>query len=337
MARGELLKKLFVNYNRGSGDEFRAAALEIIADEERKRNLKLAKNLKKALMAGSTQPVPNVIQPAFNEVPLEDDKHSPLVELIEPQKRASDIILSYDNTKLFSGIIEEFRRARLIRSHGLTIRSKLLFCGPPGCGKTLCAEVFAHEVKLPLLFTRFDALVSSYLGETASNLRKVFDYAEKRPVVLFFDEVDAIAKARDDISEHGELKRVVNSFLQLIDHFQSDGFIIAATNHEGMLDPAIWRRFDEVVLFAKPTRNEISKLLAAKFRNFTAHIDFQEWADRFEKFSHAEIERVCINAIKQSLLKEKMAVDEYEFQAAFETEQHRRAVIERLHISNSSL
>jgi len=185
-------------------------------------------------------------------------------------------------------------------------------------------------VKLPLLFTRFDALVSSYLGETASNLRKVFDYAEENPVVLLFDEVDAIAKARDDASEHGELKRVVNSFLQLIDRFEGNSFIIAATNHEGMLDPAIWRRFDDVIVFEKPAREEISRLLRVKFRNFSAHIDFDHWAMRFEGFSHAEIERVCINSIKQAILRRKQEVSEWEFQRAFETEEYRRRIVDHL-------
>lgn len=328
MARGELLRKLFLSYSRGDSDAFRVAALEIIDQEESKNNRILANALRRSLGSGST-PVPSQ-QRKLEVVPFEKDKQLPLVEQIEPQRRAADIVLSRENQHLLLSLLEEFRRNDLIRSHGLRIRSKLLFCGPPGCGKTLCAEVFAHEVHLPLFVASMDTVVSSYLGETASNLRRVFEYAASRPVVLLLDEFDAIGRLRDDESQHGELKRVVNSLLQLIDKYSGTGFIIAATNHERQLDPAIWRRFDEIVYFSRPTRQEIARLLRMSFKNFGIAFDLENKVENLQGFSHAEVERVCLNAIRRSILHKRESVAEKYFDQAVRFEMRRRAIAEKL-------
>ena len=126
-------------------------------------------------------------------------------------------------------------------------------CGPPGCGKTLTAEVIASELGRPVAIVRTDSVVSSFLGETAANLRKVFDFVAKSPMVALFDEFDALGKEREDASEHGELRRVINAVLQMLDAYEGRSLIIAATNHEGMLDTAIWRRFEEVLFLEPPT------------------------------------------------------------------------------------
>jgi SpoVK/Ycf46/Vps4 family AAA+-type ATPase len=194
----------------------------------------------------------------LNVVPFEREKQLPLVETVIPERRVSDLILKRSNQHLLLSLVSEFRQRETLSAHGLRPRSRLLFCGPPGCGKTLCAEVFAHEVKLPLLVASMDALVSSLLGETATNLRKIFDFANAQPVVLLLDEFDAIARLRDDETLNGELRRVVNSLLMLIDKFRGQGFVIAATNHERQLDPAIWRRFDEVFFLRNPTETRSS-------------------------------------------------------------------------------
>ena len=144
--------------------------------------------------------------------------------------------------RVLLGLQGEYRRADEIRRHGLKVRSKLLFCGPPGCGKTLCAEIFAAELGLPLFVAKIDRLISSYLGETAANVRKIFEFI-KQPCVLFFDEFDALARSRGDNGEHNQLRRVVNSLLLFIDHMQPKGFLIAATNLDRSLDLAVWQRF----------------------------------------------------------------------------------------------
>ncbi|MFZ5721569.1 MAG: AAA family ATPase [Pseudomonadota bacterium] len=143
----------------------------------------------------------------------------------------------------------------------------------PGCGKTLCAEVFAAELGLPLYVVKIDRLISSYLGETAANIRKIIEFARKQPCVLFLDEFDALARSRDDTSEHNELRRVVNSLLLFIDRIRPEGFMIAATNLDQSLDPAIWRRFDEVIWFDKPDRQMIERFLKLKFKNVALDFD----------------------------------------------------------------
>jgi SpoVK/Ycf46/Vps4 family AAA+-type ATPase len=332
MAKGELLRKLFASYAKGDSDLFRATAMEIIAQEEQKNNRSLASTLKRSLGNGSGLGTPSLpFTPRKLEVvPHEKDKQLPLVDFVTPERRSSDIVLNRENQQLLLSVLDEFKQRELIKSHGLRMRSKLLFCGPPGCGKTLCAEVFAHEIRLPLLVANMDTLISSFLGETASNLRKVFDYAADRPVVLLLDEFDAIARLRDDEGQHGELKRVVNSLLQLIDRFAGSGFLIAATNHERQLDAAIWRRFDEIVYFAKPDRAQIGRLLKMKFRNFKTEFDPATKANLLLGFSHAEIERVCLNAIRRSILQKRNSVDEFRFQQALELESRRRSIAQQI-------
>lgn len=327
MARGELLKRLFISYSRGDNSAFREAALQIIEQEEKKNNRILANALRRSLAA---QLAATPAQRKLEVVPFEKDKQLPLVEEVEPRRRAADIVLSRENQQLLLTVLEEFRRNDLIRAHGIKVRSKLLFCGPPGCGKTLCAEVFAHEAHLPLMVASMDSLVSSYLGETATNLRRVFEYASSRPVVLLLDEFDAIGRLRDDETQHGELKRVVNSLLQFIEKYSGTGFIIAATNHERQLDSAIWRRFDEIIYFSPPAKQEITRLLKLSFKNFQAAFDAQAKVPALEGLSHAEIERVCVNAIRRSILHKRDRVEERYFDQAVKIELRRKGISEKL-------
>ncbi len=334
MPRGELLKKLFHSYSQGDPQSFHDVATEIIRDEESKNNRVLANALRRNL--GSVpRPLTLTDRTAgmsrkLAVVPIERDKQLPLVSAIQPERRASDLILNRNNQRLLLSLLAEFRQRDVLGAHGLRGRSRLLFCGPPGCGKTLCAEVFAHEVKLPLLVASMDTLVSSLLGETASNLRKIFEYAATQPVVLLLDEFDAIARLRDDETLNGELRRVVNSLLTLIEQFRGQGFVIAATNHERQLDSAIWRRFDEVVFFEKPAKPEILRLVGLKFRNFKTDFEPASVADYLAGFSHAEIERVCLNAIRHAVLNGRNVVSRRRFLESVALEKRRRDIAEHL-------
>jgi SpoVK/Ycf46/Vps4 family AAA+-type ATPase len=333
MPRGQLLKKLFHSYAQGNDQAFQDVACEIIRDEESKNNRVLANALRRNLNeSGRPQNIvndnPSQDKSALrklNVVPFEREKQLPLVDTIHPERRASDLILDRGNHHLFLSLLDEFRKRDTLGAHGLRPRSRLLFCGPPGCGKTLCAEVFAHEADLPLLAVSMDVLVSSLLGETASNLRKVFDYAATQPVVLLLDEFDAIARLRDDDTLNGELRRVVNSLLTLIEKFRGHGFVIAATNHERQLDPAIWRRFDEVVFFQKPNNREIIRLLDLKFRNFARDFTSGEVPPFLKDFSHAEIENACLNAIRRAVLRKQTLVSRRLFLRSIAQENRRRS------------
>jgi SpoVK/Ycf46/Vps4 family AAA+-type ATPase len=193
----------------------------------------------------------------------------------------------------------------------LTAKSRLLFVGPPGCGKTLCAEVLSAELGLPLVYARFDGIVSSYLGETSSNLRRVFRYAERYPSVLFFDEFDTLAKRRDDPHEVGELKRVVGSFLQILDSYTRDNLVIAATNHQGLLDEALWRRFDEVLLFPRPTTAQLLELVTLRLKGVRKRqVNLEALVGAMEGFTFADAERVCIEALKTMTLAGRKELNE---------------------------
>lgn len=330
MASGDLLKKMFKGYVQRDDEGFDAAAMQIIAEETRKNHNLLARDLQRILDNGRPRSASSTGLREFESLPRDRERNTGLLEIRSPDRYLADIILSKDVEQQVDLILEEFRATAILETYGLPPRRKLLFCGPPGCGKTLCAEVISAELGLPLLYTRFDAVISSYLGETAANLRKVFEYAARGSWVVFFDEFDAIGKSRDDAGEHGELKRVVNAFLQLLDRFRSDSILVAATNHEGLLDNALWRRFDDILYFAKPAEDQILPLLQLKLGGFRHQgLNLQEYVRQMLGWSHADIERVCIEAMKMNVLAGEDQIDEATFRRALDRQNHRAAVIRR--------
>jgi len=323
------MKKLLASYGRD--DEFRAVAEQIIVEEEKKNNRVLAQSLRRTLESGSSRTSsPKALAPL---IPF-PEAAADFVERVEPRHTKDDIVLSGATTAILLGLIKEFRRADDIRRHGLPVRTKLLFCGPPGCGKTLCAEVFAAELGLPLFVVKLDRLISSYLGETATNIRKIFEFARKHPCVLFFDEFDALARSREDGGEHNELRRVVNSLLLFIDRIQPKGFLIAATNLDRSLDTAIWRRFDEVVWFERPNKSMVERFLRFKFKNVLLSFDPASSADALTGYSYAEIDRVCVQSIKSMVIERREKVEHLDFEQAIKDEARRRSV--SLHLQSST-
>jgi SpoVK/Ycf46/Vps4 family AAA+-type ATPase len=320
MARGELMKKLIASY--GHEEEFRAVAEQIILEEEQKNNRVLAQSLRRSLENAPPSSVPpRQLAPL---IPFPDAAND-FIERVEGGRFYRDVTLSPANARVLQGLKREFQHADEIRRRGLPIRAKLLFCGPPGNGKTVTAEAFAGELGLPMFVVKLDRLISSYLGETASNIRKIFEFARKQPCVLFLDEFDALARSRDDSSEHNELRRVVNSLLVFIDRIRPKGFLIAATNLDKSLDAAIWRRFDEVIWFEKPDRNLVRQFLASKFKNVETAFDPATFAVRVAGRSYAEIERISIQAIKAAIVDGRREVRQSDFSAALLEEARRRS------------
>lgn len=266
-------------------------------------------------------------------VPLDIGRRSdalPYVELIEPHRSRDDVVLSPENRATFGKLLEEFRKGDTLRRHGLAVKSRVLFCGPPGCGKSATAEAFAFETGLDFLVVRLDAVISSFLGETAANLKAVFEAAERRPCVLFFDEFDALARTRTDTSEHNELRRVVNSLLMMIERFQGRGYVIAATNLESTLDAALWRRFDEVIYFEQPSLTRIREMLKLKTQGVSADFDLMCKAEALKGYSYAEIERVVLNAIKSSIMDNRKRIGETDFDLALKEEIRRRKIQKKI-------
>ncbi|MDN5882952.1 MAG: ATP-binding protein, partial [Nitrosospira sp.] len=305
MANGKLLRQLIKSGTQGDTAGFRSAS-EAVIKEEREKNHHLLANDLERLLYGDQATVGHGTRKlhAITNLPANKDNGLALLEERAVVREGKDIILSDITQSALDEILMEHHRADVLRSYGMQPAQKLLFCGPPGCGKTLAAEVIAHSLALPLILVRLDSVISSFLGETAANLRKVFDYVASQPVVALFDEFDALTKDRGDSADHGELKRSVNAVLQMMDGYRGESILIATTNYETLLDKAVWRRFDEAVCFEAPNLEQIKRLLALKLsgirRNFEP--DDGHVASQFKGMSHADIERVLRRAIKEMIL-----------------------------------
>ena len=300
MARADLLKKLFSSFNNEDRELFLKTAHEIIEDERKKNHPILADDLEMVLTGAKRnyrQTMASMKTVAIQNADIR------LVDIIYPDKYFDDIILRHETIEQLEEVVREFQNWDILVSNGVTPVSRLIFYGPPGCGKTLCANAIAAEIGIPLMYVRFDALVSSYLGETASNIRKVFDLAKNDSFVILFDEFDAIGRSRNDSTEHGEIKRVVNTFLQQLDSFKGRSIIIAATNFEKSLDYAIWRRFDDTIRFDLPSNEEKIKLFALRLKQFNgpSHV-FEGFLSNTEEFSHADVENICKTIIRKCIL-----------------------------------
>jgi SpoVK/Ycf46/Vps4 family AAA+-type ATPase len=328
VAEGRLLRRLISAGAKADVPEFRTAAEEIIREERGKKHHLLANDLER-LLYGEQGAAPRPARPVHHDVPKDRERGLSLLDVRAPLRALSDLVLNADVRATLEDILLERSKEELLGTYGLRPTTRLLFYGPSGCGKTSAAETLATELGLELATVRFDAVVSSYLGETAANLRKVFDFVDANRLVVLFDEFDAIGKEREDPGEHGELRRVINAFLQMLDAYRGPSLLIAATNHEGLLDRALWRRFDDVLLFERPVPEQIPELLRAKLRAVRTDLSIErpDFVARFENMSHADIERVVVRAIKNMVLGGRKFLSEDIFDRAHERETARRHAV----------
>lgn len=300
MARSDLLISLVKAGSSGDSRTARAAAEAIIAEEKAKNHNVLADRLTKALHVngnGNGHKAPTLLG-------ANPGRHREfLLELI-PEKRIEDLVLSDLNRRACEELIEEQRRASVLRAHSLEPRHRILLSGPPGNGKTSLAEAIAEALALPFFVVRYEAMIGSYLGETAARLKRVFDYARTTPCVLFFDEFDAVGKERGDEHETGEIKRVVTSLLMQMDDLPSYTITVAATNHSELLDRAVWRRFQLRLSLKAPTRAE----LTVYFQCFAESLEEPMGrapgtiAKALGAISYAEAEEFCLDVRRRHVL-----------------------------------
>jgi SpoVK/Ycf46/Vps4 family AAA+-type ATPase len=300
MARSDLLISLVRAGTNGDRRGFRTVAEAIIAEERAKRHAVLAERLTEAIQQNGNGMHNLSITHAVDPV----HKGRDFLSEITPRRTLSDLVLSPDARRSVDELVEEQVRADLLRAHGLEPRSRVLFVGPPGTGKTTLAEAVAEAINVSLFVVRYELMIGSYLGETATRLKRVFDYARTTPCVLFFDEFDAIGKERGDVHETGEIKRVVSSLLMQIDELPSYTVVIAATNHPELLDRAAWRRFQVRLNLPLPTESELTSYIEAFFSKFdepAGHAS-SSIVKALGTISYAEAEQFCLDVRRRQVL-----------------------------------
>ena len=301
MARSDLLVSLVKAGTIGDKRAFRTTAEAIIAEERAKHHDVLADRLAQLIQNNGTGGHPVA---ATVVSPEPSPRAKDFISEIVPRRRIEDLFLPEVVTLAVRELVEEQRRADVLRAHGVEPRHRVLLVGAPGTGKTSLAEAIAEAAAVPLLLVRYESMIGSYLGETASRLKRVFEYARTTPCVLFFDEFDAIGKERGDTHETGEIKRVVTSLLMQVDDLPSYAIIAAATNHPELLDRASWRRFQLRLTLPMPTTQALSAYIEAFTQRFNESLGQSPAviAKRLGKISYAEVEQFCLDLQRRYIL-----------------------------------
>lgn len=299
----ESLKNLFISHSRGDEASFGKAAETIIRQLTLENRPSEAKYLRDVL-AGAKPSESN----GKSLMPLQRPG-SPLISFV-PVKDDHRLFFDPETEKALQGIVAEHRSREKLAQGGLFPKSKLLFWGPPGCGKTAAAFWLGSQLGLQVGVVRLGALITSYVGETGSNLQKIFAAAEQNPMVLLLDEADAVAKARGDENDVGELRRVVNALLQGLDFFSPRRSVaILATNHAFLFDTAIWRRFDDVVAFPLPKDEQRLGLLKHLTSGLKIKGSLSSVSRKLTGHSFAEINRSVLQTAKNKVLSDAESVD----------------------------
>lgn len=297
----EQLKALLQSHLEGDDAQFFSIAMQLAAHEAKLGHGKLAKELRDLIDMAKAQNQRDRSQP----IPLAKPRGelSGLLSVSYPKLRMADMVLSALIAKRLQRLIKEHTQISKLRSHGLAPRKKILLLGPPGTGKTLTASILAGELGLPLFVVRLDNLMTKFMGETAAKLRLIFDAIQQTRGVYLFDEFDSIGSQRGLTNDVGEIRRVLNSFLQMVEQDDSDSVLIAATNHPELLDRALFRRFDDVMEYQLPDKKDIVATLKTKLASFkTSRIQWSKAAEAAMGLSFGDITRACANAIKDVII-----------------------------------
>lgn len=305
----DLMIRLFRSIEGDKEDDVVKVASLIIEDEKKKGHEKLAEKLKfildKNVSASNTfRGELRKILPNGITIPTDKRNNFPLAVSIDRDELRHEMVLPIETEEKIRRIEKEFAAKERLAHHGLQYRQKVLIYGAPGCGKSMSAERIAWNLGLPFLKVRFDVIISSFLGETASNLSRLFDGIKDYPCVLLFDEFDIVGKTRSNTQDVGEMHRVVNILLTLLEQYNSKGILIATTNIENALDQALFRRFDDIIEMPKPSREEILRLtkMALSSIEKSKDINWDTMVDRMIGFSSAIVVKVANDAAKIAVI-----------------------------------
>lgn len=295
MANAEQIKALLnAHYSQDDG-KFKTIALQVAASEARAGHATLAREIKDIIDKNSTQ----------NKI-IKIKGNNQLVECFITDNKEQELVVSEEIRVRIERILTEYRQRERLRNFGMKNRSKILVEGTPGTGKTLTASIIASELNIPLYVVQMDKLITKFMGETSAKLRQIFDIIADSRAVFLFDEFDAIGADRSLDNEVGEMRRVLNSFLQFLEHDDSDSIIFAATNNPKMLDQALFRRFDDVLHYNNPNEAQISHLFELKLGEFySARAITKTVIEISLGLSHADITKACEDCIKIMILEDK--------------------------------
>lgn len=315
MTASKHLIALLRSHIDGDDEQFLSVAMQVAAHEARQGHGNLAQQLRELVDEARKRKTSRVQR----AVPLAQPKGdlAALISASYADTRLSSMILPAQLEQRLKRIVTEQRQHHRLSAHGLSPRRKILLIGPPGSGKTMTASALAGELSLPLFTVVFESLITRFMGETASKLRLVFDAMTQTRGVYFFDEFDAIGARRAERNDVGEIRRVLNSFLQFLENDQSDSLIIAATNHPELLDPALFRRFDDVIRYALPDESIAEGILRARLALFdTKRLAWKTMSKEAAGLSQAEIARAADEAAKRAILSDRTNVTRDDLKAA---------------------
>jgi SpoVK/Ycf46/Vps4 family AAA+-type ATPase len=307
MAASEQIKSLIKSFGEDDEERFFSSAIQIAASEARQGHSNIAQELK-SLIDQARKNRSHQIFDKNKTVPFSAPKRDllELIDVFQPQITLKDMVLEQEVKNTLIRVIDEQRKAEILRQHQLSPQRKLLLMGPPGCGKTMTAEAIAGELGIPIFIVRLDGIMSKFMGESIVKLRMIFDAMPNQRAVYLFDEFDSIGSHRHIGQDVGEVKRVLNSFLINIEKDQSNSIIIAATNLPDSLDKALFRRFDEIIIYPFPSVKDIEEILIRQTRlfKFDKKPKFNELADAAGGLNYSEIVKACEETIKYMILSE---------------------------------
>ncbi len=317
----DLMIRLFRSIEGDKEDDVVKVASLIIEDEKKKGHEKLAEKLKYILEKNisTSQNFRGELRkmlPSGVVIPTDKRNNFPLAITIPRDELRHEMVLPIETEDKIRRIEKEFAAKERLAHHGLQYRQKILIYGAPGCGKSMSAERIAWNLGLPFLKVRFDVIISSFLGETASNLTRLFEGIKNFPCVLLFDEFDIVGKTRTNSQDVGEMHRIVNILLTLLEEYNSQGILIATTNIETALDQALFRRFDDIIEMPKPSKDEILRLTKKTLSSIekSKEIDWDSIVEKLVGFSSALVVKVSNDAAKNAVIGNEKILQQSHFE-----------------------